>query len=117
MKINMDEIASSPMICFLLRLFDCCPISDGAAAVVLSRVKRTGRDVEIIGKGARTDAISLSQRKHLTSFKSARLAAKDAFAMAGISANEVDIAEIHDCFTIAELVAMEDLGFCRQGKL
>lgn len=116
MKINMDEIASSHMICSPLRLFDCCPISDGAAAIVLSSVKRTRRDVKIIGRGARTDAISLSQRKHLTSFKSARLAAKDAFAMAGISANEVDTAEIHDCFTIAELVAMQDLGFCHQGE-
>jgi acetyl-CoA C-acetyltransferase len=110
MKLNMDAIASSPMICSPLRLFDCCPISDGAAAVILSKENRTSRDVRIIGRGARTDAISLSQRHHITSFMSARLAANDAFAMAGISRNEVDMAEVHDCFTIAELVAMHDLG-------
>ncbi len=114
--LTLETINSSAVICSPLRLFDCCPISDGAASIIISRKKRSSRDIKIIGAGAITDAISLSQRKELTSFKAARSAAKAAYGMAGISPNDVDIAEVHDCFTIAELIAMEDLGFCGQGE-
>ncbi|MEA3458434.1 MAG: thiolase domain-containing protein, partial [Candidatus Thermoplasmatota archaeon] len=63
-----------------------------------------------------TDAISLSQRKELTTFKAAILAAKTAYKMAKVSPKDIDIAEVHDCFTIAEIIAMEDLGFCNKGE-
>lgn len=99
-----------------LDLFDCCPISDGAAALVISRVSTSKRDVKLLGSSVITDAISLSQRNEFTTFRAARLAAKQAYSMAGISPREIDIAEVHDCFTIAEIIAMEDLGFCKKGE-
>lgn len=115
-KIDMEIVSSAPMVCSPLKLYDCCPISDGAASIILSKEKKSNRDVKIIGYGAKTDAISLSQRKEFTTFKAARLAANVAFNMAGISPKEVDLAELHDCFTIGELIAMEDLGFCGRGE-
>lgn len=114
--IDKEIINSAPMVCSPLGLYDCCPISDGAASLILSKKKKSNRDVKIIGYGAKTDAISLSQRKEFTTFKAARLASRDAFGMAGITPKEVDLAEVHDCFTIGELIAMEDLGFCGRGE-
>jgi acetyl-CoA C-acetyltransferase len=115
-NISLEVIKSSQLVCSPLRLFDCCPISDGAAAIVLSRYKKTNRDIEVVGTCAKTDAISLSQRKEFATFKAARSAAEAAYSTAGISPKEIDIAEVHDCFTIAEIIAMEDLGFCDRGK-
>lgn len=114
--VNLETINSSPVVCSPLNLFDCCPISDGAAAIVLSRTKKSDQDVKIIGSAVKTDAISLSQRKELTAFKAAILAAKIAYEMARVSPKDIDIAEVHDCFTIAEIIAMEDLGFCNKGE-
>jgi len=114
-NITLDLINSSPWICSHLKLYDCCAISDGASAVVISRDRVTNRDIELIGSGANTDAISLSQRQDFTSFISTKIASKDAYDMAKVTPKEIDIAEVHDCFTIAELVAMEDLGFCKKG--
>lgn len=115
-KVDMDMIRKSPVVSSPLRLFDCGPVSDGAAALVVSREKSSGRDIKIIASSLKTDTISLAQRKDITSFKATRLAAADAYREAGIGPKDVDIAEVHDCFTIAELVAMEDLGFCRPGE-
>lgn len=115
-NVDLNILNSAPVICSPLGLYDCCPISDGAAAIVISKEKKTNRDIKIIGYAAKTDAISLSQRKEFTTFKSAKLAAKIAFNMAKVSPNDVDLAEVHDCFTIAELIAMEDLGFCGPGE-
>jgi acetyl-CoA C-acetyltransferase len=63
-----------------------------------------------------TDYISLAQRIELTSFKSAKIAANEAYEQAKVKPSDIDIAEVHDCFTIAELIAMEDLGFCEPGE-
>jgi len=115
-KVDLDMIKRSPIVCTPLRLFDCSPISDGAAALVVSREKRSKRDIKILASSLKTDTISLAQRKDITSFKATRLAAAEAYKEAGISAKDVDIAEVHDCFTISELVAMEDLGFCKPGE-
>ncbi|HUT31418.1 MAG TPA: thiolase domain-containing protein [Sedimentisphaerales bacterium] len=115
-EVNLEIVNCSPMVCSPLNLFDCCPISDGAACLVLSKAKRSDRDVKIIGSAVRTDALSLSQRRDLTTFKASRLAAGDAYRMARITPNDIDVAEVHDCFTIAEIIAMEDLGFCNKGE-
>ena len=109
--IKSHAIVSTP-----LDLFDCCPISDGAAALVISKNRKSDRDVKILGSATYTDAISLSQRNEFTTFRAARLAAKAAYEMADINPGEIDIAEVHDCFTIAEIIAMEDLGFCGKGE-
>lgn len=115
-KVDMDMIKKSAVVASPLRLFDCSPVSDGAAAVVISREKKSARDIKIASSSLKTDTLSLAQRKDMTSFAATRLAASDAYKQAGISAKDVSIAEVHDCFTIAELVAMEDLGFCKPGQ-
>ena len=115
-KVNMEMIKNSPVVCSPLRLFDCSPVSDGAAAVIISRNKKTDRDIKIVASAMATDTISLCQRKNLTSFKAAKIAAKDAYKQANIKPSNIDVAEVHDCFTISELIAMEDVGFCKEGE-
>jgi len=115
-KVNMEMIKNSPVVCSPLRLFDCSPVSDGAAAVIISKNKKTDRDIKIMASAMATDTISLCQRKNLTSFKAAKIAAKDAYRQANIKPKEIDIAEVHDCFTIAEMIAMEDIGLCKEGE-
>ncbi|MDD2834696.1 MAG: thiolase domain-containing protein [Methanothrix sp.] len=115
-QVTMDMINRSPIISSPLNLFDCSPISDGASAVVLSRDRKSDRDVEVIGSDLATDYISLAQRKETTSFAATKIAATNAFGQAKLRPKDLDIVEAHDCFTIAELVAMEDLGICKPGE-
>lgn len=114
-KVSQLDIDEGATVATPLRLFDCCPISDGAAAAVVSRERAGARDVEVLGSAIASDVISLSQRTDLTTFTATRLAAESAYREAGVKAADVDLAEVHDCFTIAELVAMEDLGLCEPG--
>ena len=115
-KVSLEMIKNSPVVCSPLRLFDCSPITDGAAAIILSKEKRSDRDIEVIGSAFVTDTLSLTQRKDFTTFLATKIAAKKAYEQAGITPRKIDIAEVHDCFTIAEVIAMEDLGFCEKGK-
>ena len=115
-QIELHKIKSSAVVSSPLKLFDCSPISDGAAAIIISNKKHSERDVEIIGSSLKTDFISLSQRDDFTSFTAAKLAAHEAYQQAHLSPADVHVAEVHDCFTIAEMVAMEDLGFCQPGE-
>jgi len=115
-NVTMEMIQSSPIISSPLNLFDCSPISDGAAAVIISRNRKSNRDVKVIGSELATDFISLAQRKDLTSFAATKIAAINAFRSAGISPNDLDVVEVHDCFTIAEILAMEDIGICKPGE-
>jgi len=115
-QVTMDMINISPIISSPLNLFDCSPISDGASAVVLSRDRKCDRDVEVIGSELATDYISLAQRIDTTSFDATKIAAANAFRQAKLRPKDLDIVEAHDCFTIAELVAMEDLGICKPGE-
>ncbi|MCX6136092.1 MAG: beta-ketoacyl synthase N-terminal-like domain-containing protein [Ignavibacteriales bacterium] len=113
-----DERAN-PTIAWPLQLFDCSPISDGAAAVLVvsDEIARSLTDtpIHIIGTGQASDG-ALHARKELTSIASARLAVEEAYTMAGIGPKDVDLAEVHDCFTIAEVIATEDLGFFPVGE-
>jgi len=114
-KVTMKMIENSPIISSPLRLFDCAPLSDGAAAVIVS--KKPGKNsVKISGSALATDTISLVQRKDICSFNATAMAAKEALTQANKKISDMDMFEVHDCFTIAELVAMEDLGICRQGE-
>jgi len=115
-KVDMDMIRKSPIIATPLNLFDCSPVSDGAASLIVSKERNSDRDIKILSSQYITDTISLTQRKNLTSFKAAKMASKKAYKESGISQDDVDILEVHDCFTISELVALEDLGFCEAGK-
>lgn len=118
---EMDFLSSdfNPYISHPLRLFDCCPTSDGAAAVILASKnvakKYTDSPVYLEGFGQASDSLALHDRGSLTSMMASRVAAKKAYDIANLSPSEIDVAEVHDCFTIAEVIATEDLGFVDRG--
>jgi len=103
-----------------LRLFDCSLVTDGAAAIFLASEdvakKYTDTPIWITGIGQASDTLQLADRGSLTSFNATKVSSQAAYKMAGVSPKDIQIAEVHDCFTIAELVAMEDLGFWEPGK-
>ncbi len=111
--VTLEEVLDSRMVADPLRLLHCCPISDGAAAVVLVADRRAVR-VAGIGQGA--DTLALRHRRELTSFRATRAAARAAFAMAGFGPERVDVAEIHDAFAPFELISLEDTGLLPPGK-
>ena len=115
----MKDPKANPMIAWPLRLFDCSPVSDGAAAVLLVSEelasKYTDHPIFVVASGQASDG-SLAERESLSSIPAAERASKHAYAMAGISPEDVDFAEVHDCFTIAEIIACEDLGFFPRGE-
>jgi len=114
----LHDDRANPMVAWPLRLFDCSPITDGATAMLLVAEeiaqRFTDSPVHIIGSAQASD-YPLHDRQDLTSIKAARLAAQAAYEMAGVSASDIRIAEVHDCFTIAEIIASEDLGFFEPG--
>ena len=114
--VTKEMIKKSQMIASPLNLFDCSPISDGAAAIVISDKKHDDRDIKILSSHIATDTISLTQRSDITSFIATKIAAAKAYKEAGITPSDIDIIEVHDCFTISELLALEDLGFCKPGE-
>jgi acetyl-CoA acetyltransferase len=101
------------MVADPLRLLHCCPISDGAAAVVLTADRAR---VRIAGVGHGTDTLAIRHRRELTSFAATRAAAREAYAMAGFGPERVDVAEVHDAFAPFELISLEDLGLLPPGK-
>lgn len=114
--VTPQMIKNSPLVSSPLNLFDCSPISDGAVSVIISKEKKTDRDIEILSSNIATDTLSLTQRENLTSFKATKIASQQAYAESGVKPEDVDIFEVHDCFTINELIALEDLNLCEPGK-
>jgi acetyl-CoA C-acetyltransferase len=118
--ITIDAVISSPLVADPLRLFDCSPITDGAAAVILVPAERAREftDTPIYVKAAAqaSDTISLHDRRSLTSIDATRIAADRAFKTARLQRSNIDVAEVHDCFTIAEIMAIEDLAFFEKGR-
>jgi len=118
--ITLEEAVKSVIISYPLNLYDCCLISDGAAAVILANEERSKQmndtPIWIEGLGAASDAMLINERSTLTGLTGSRLAAEEAYKMAGVVARDIDVAEVHDCFTIAEIMAYEDLGFCEKGE-
>jgi len=119
-EIAIDEVLSSPMVADPLRLLDCSPVSDGAAAIVLCPVDMAtrfkGEPVRIIGSGQATDTLALHNRRSITTLQSVIDAAKKAYKMANLKPEDIDVAEVHDCFTISEICIIEDLGFVKKGE-
>jgi len=119
-EITVEKVMGSKVIAWPLKLYDCSLITDGASCLILTHpdlAKRfTDSPVHVIGSGQASDAIGLYEREKLTSLKAARLAGQEAYRMAGVEPKDLDVVEVHDCFTIAELIAYEDLGFCGSGK-
>lgn len=114
-EISLEKVLASPSISSPITLFDASPITDGAGAVVLSSDISTP-GVYITGSAVATDTIDLSSRKSLTEVMATKLASKKALQQAGVEIKDIKVAEVHDCFTIAEILAMEDLGFCEKGE-
>ena len=119
-EITLEQVMQSKEVASPLKVLDCSPITDGAAAVVLAPLEMaysyTKKPVEIVASAHATDAISLHDRKSLVELEATKNAASQAYKQAGISPKDVDVAEVHDCFTIAEIVATEDLGFFEKGQ-
>ena len=111
--VTQEEVMESRMVADPLRLLHCCPISDGAAAIVLTSDRTP---VRVAGMGQGTDTLAVRHRRELTTFSATRAAAREAFAMAGFGPEHVDFAEIHDAFAPFELISLEDTGLLPQGK-
>jgi acetyl-CoA C-acetyltransferase len=122
LELTVQAVLESTMVADPLRLFDCSPVTDGAAALVLTTVDRArelGGDrplVTITGSGLATDTITLANRDDLSELRAVRLAAERAYAMAGRTAGDLHVVEVHDCFTIAEIMATEAIGLFEPGK-
>lgn len=119
--ITLEEVMKSGYVASPLKLLDCSPITDGAAAVILcstefAKKMKLGNAVEIIASAQASDTLALASRKNLYETTAGKLAAEQAYKQAGVSAKDIDFAEVHDCFTIAEIMAIEALGFCGQGE-
>jgi len=120
-EITVEKVLSSNVIAWPLKLYDCCPITDGTAALVLAseeKVKELGIEapVWIEAIGFSSDTANLSKRKNYVGLEASVQASRMAYKMAGISPKNLDVATVHDCFTIAEIMAYEDLGFCEKGE-
>jgi acetyl-CoA C-acetyltransferase len=114
-RITLEQALNGKPIAEPLTVYDCSLVSDGAASVLLTSKTVPGAPV-IRGIAQTSDRLALDQKDDITTFRANRLAASKAYAMAGITPDAIAVAEVHDCFTIAELIAMEDLGFCAKGE-
>lgn len=119
-EVTAERVLASDPVASPFCVFDCCSNADGAACLILAdegTVSELGGDVVWLdGVGCASDAMSVLRRPHLVGLPAAEEAARQAYAMAGVSASDVKVAEVHDCFTIAEIMAYEDLGFCAKGQ-
>ncbi|MDX2149756.1 MAG: thiolase domain-containing protein [Bryobacteraceae bacterium] len=119
-KITVEQALAGKPIAEPLTIYDCSLVSDGAAAVLIVPAERaaefTGKPVRVLGIAQASDAVALDEKDDITTFAAVKASAERAYRMAGVSAQDVDLAEVHDCFTIAEIVAIEDLGFCKKGE-
>ena len=119
-ELTLEDIMNSDVITSPLKKFDCCANADGASCVILAKgdvaKKITKKPIWVIGVGAATDTMTMSGRTLLSGLKCTREAARQAYEMAGVGPEDIDVAEVHDCFTIAEMMAYEDLGFAKPGE-
>ena len=117
--IKLETAMNAAMVADPLGLFDCSPVTDGSASVVLCAAdkakKFTDRAIKIIGSGQGSDTLALHARDDICTLEATVHAAKKAYKQANIKPSDIDVAEVHDCFTIAEIMAIEDLGFVKKG--
>jgi acetyl-CoA C-acetyltransferase len=118
--ITMEQAMNGKPIADPLNLYDCSLISDGAAAVLLVAAERAGefsdKPVRVLGISQASDFVALDQKPDITTFPAVRRASQKAYQMAGVGPADIQLAELHDCFTIAEIIAIEDLGFAARGE-
>ena len=120
-KITVDNVINAVNVAYPLSILDCSPVSDGAASLILcskdmAKKYASGKPlVKIIGTGQGSDTLALHAREDICTFNATVAAARMAYTQANIKPDDVDLAEVHDCFTIAEILAIEDLGFVKKG--
>ncbi len=119
-RITIGDVMKSKVVADPLKLLDCSPVTDGAAVAILAPMeiarKYNDTPIKIAASAQASDSISLSERESLTRIKAAEIAGKKAYEQAKLTPKDIDVVEVHDCFTIAEVMAMEDLGFYERGK-
>ncbi len=118
--ITMEQAMAGKPIAEPLNVYDCSLISDGAAAVLIVPLEHaaefTSKPVRVLGISQTSDQVALDAKADITTFEAVKRAAEKAYKMAGVTAADIEFAELHDCFTIAEIVASEDLGFVEKGQ-
>lgn len=118
--LTLEDVMQSVMISDPLKKFDCCANADGASCVIVARSDFSksvhDKPISINGLGMAVEKLNWSARDSLTGFDATKLAAEQAYKMAGLRPEDIDVAEVHDCFTIAEILAYEDLGFAAPGE-
>jgi acetyl-CoA C-acetyltransferase len=119
-EITMEKAKASDPVASPFQVYDCCANADGAAVLILANEERakaiSEKPVWLDGLGCATASMSVLRRPDLTGLPSAEEASKQAYEMAGVTAKDIKVADVHDCFTIAEIMAYEDLGFCGKGE-
>ncbi len=119
-EITVEKAAASEEVASPFQVYDCCANADGAACVILASEKRAkeiaNKPVWLDGMACATASMSILRRPNLVGLPSAEKAAADAYEMAGVGPNDIKVADVHDCFTMAEIMAYEDLGFCGKGE-
>ncbi len=118
---SLEDAQSASIVADPLTLYHCCPTTDGAACALIASedvvdAYTDSEPIRVAGVGAASDAIGLFQRETYTGIPASRQAATEAYTMAGVDPDDLDLAEVHDCFAIAELLAYEDLGLCERGE-
>ncbi len=120
-KITVDDVLSSMVIASPLKLFDCCPVTDGSASLILASEEKAKElkiemPVWVAGIGYSSGTANLSKRPDYVGLEASVLAAQRVYKAAGVTPDQLDFAEVHDCFTIAEIMAYEDIGLCGKGE-
>jgi len=119
-EITLEKALASEDVASPFQVYDCCANADGAACVILASEDKakamSEKPVWLDGMACATASMSVLRRPHLVGLPSAEKAGADAYAMAGVKPDDIDVADVHDCFTIAEIMAYEDLGFCKKGE-
>lgn len=118
--ITLEQALAGKPIADPLTVYDCSLVSDGAASIVIAPLERahefTDRPVRVLGIAQTSDFVALDRKEDITVFQAVKTAAAKAYKMAGVGPKDIQLAEVHDCFTIAEIVAIEDLGFVSKGQ-
>ncbi len=119
-EVSIEDVMSSPYIAEPLKVLDCAPLSDGASAVILASEevakKLCDTPIYVDACTQASDYMSIQNRRDVLTFEAVVRASREAYKIAGIEAKDIDVAEVHDSFTIAEILAYEDLGFAKKGE-
>ena len=119
-EVTLEQVMASDVVSTPLKRFDCCANADGSSCIIVAKgekaVRMTEKPVWILGLGAASAPLNMTGRDSLTGLGVAREAARGAYEMAGVIPSDIDVAEVHDCFTFAEMMAYEDLGFAKPGE-